>query len=49
MVYMLHISIILFLSKIGGLISRKPQVLGGLVIGLLIGPSFLGWIPDTDI
>jgi Kef-type K+ transport system membrane component KefB len=41
---LLFLTIILFLAKLGGLISsslRQPSVLGELMVGLLLGPSLL--------
>jgi Kef-type K+ transport system membrane component KefB len=41
---LLFLSIILFLAKLGGLISsslRQPSVLGELMVGLLLGPSLI--------
>lgn len=41
---LLFLSIILFLAKLGGLLSsslRQPSVLGELMVGLLLGPSLI--------
>lgn len=49
--YLISISIILLSTKILGGITEKirlPQVVGALVAGVLIGPSFLGIVDDTS-
>ncbi len=49
--YLLIISIILMATKLLGVLSQKvqmPQVVGALVAGLLLGPSVLGVIEETD-
>ncbi|MEH7611958.1 cation:proton antiporter [Gottfriedia acidiceleris] len=47
-----QLSIILLASKIAGDISvrlKQPSVLGKLLIGILLGPSVLGLVDDTDV
>ncbi|MGP0686605.1 cation:proton antiporter [Priestia aryabhattai] len=47
----LQLAIILVFSKIAGDISVKlgqPSVLGKLLVGILIGPSFLGLVTETE-
>ena len=42
---LIQLAILLFAAKLGGLISlrlRQPAVLGQLLVGLLLGPTFLG-------
>ncbi|MGN1013804.1 MAG: cation:proton antiporter [Butyricicoccus sp.] len=49
---LLVIAIILFATKFLGLASGKvsmPQVVGALVAGLILGPSVLGIVQETDI
>ncbi len=45
------IAIIIVAAKLLGILARKfnvPQVVGEIVAGLLIGPSVLGWVKQTD-
>ncbi|MEE6451627.1 cation:proton antiporter [Gottfriedia acidiceleris] len=47
-----QLAIILIASKIAGDISvrlKQPSVLGKLLIGIILGPSLLGLINDTDV
>jgi len=47
-----QLAIILIASKIAGDISvrlKQPSVLGKLLIGIILGPTLLGLINDTDI
>lgn len=47
-----NLAIIIIFAKAFGLLARKlraPQVAGEIVAGLLIGPSVLNWVQDTDI
>lgn len=49
--YLLFIAIILFSTKFFGLMSEKihmPQVVGALLAGVLLGPSVLGVVEQTD-
>lgn len=49
--FLLVLSLILFFTKICGLMTEKinlPQVLGALVAGVVLGPSALGVIKETD-
>jgi Kef-type K+ transport system membrane component KefB len=46
------LAIIIIFAKFFGLVARKlhaPQVAGEIVAGLLIGPSLLNWVQDTDV
>ncbi len=48
---LLDLAIIIIFSKFFGLLARKfkaPQVVGEIVAGLLIGPSILGLVEQTD-
>lgn len=45
------LAIIIIAAKICGIAARKckaPQVVGEIVAGLLIGPSILGWVSQTE-
>lgn len=49
--FLLTIAIILLSTKIFGLTSERvhmPQVVGALVAGILVGPSGLAWVGETD-
>ena len=49
--FLLIIALILLSTKAFGLISQKvnmPQVVGALIAGLMLGPSVLGWVNETD-
>ena len=49
---LLHLAIIIFASKILGAISRKfkqPPVIGMLLLGVVLGPTFLNFIQTNDI
>lgn len=49
--FLLTIAIIMLFTKIFGLTSERvhmPQVVGALVAGVLVGPSGLGWVGETD-
>ena len=49
--YLLTIAIILLCTKIFGLTSERvhmPQVVGALIAGVLVGPSVLNWVGETD-
>ncbi len=46
--FLLCMAIILISTKVLGLFSRKvnmPAVVGALIAGVILGPSFLNWIP----
>lgn len=50
--YLLELAIILFLTKILGIITKRfamPQVVGALIAGLLMGPAVLGVIHETEL
>lgn len=45
------LAIIIIAAKLCGIAARKckaPQVVGEIVAGLLIGPSILGWVDQSD-
>ena len=45
------LAIIIIAAKFFGIIARKlkaPQVVGEIIAGLIIGPSILGWVNQTD-
>ena len=45
------LAIIIIAAKLCGIAARKckaPQVVGEIVAGLLIGPSILGWVNQSD-
>lgn len=45
------LAIIMISAKLFGIVARKlkaPQVVGEIIAGLIIGPSILGWVNQTD-
>lgn len=49
--FLLDLSIILLSTKLLGLFTRKihmPQVVGALLAGIILGPSVLGMVHETD-
>lgn len=49
--FLLSVAIILLFTKVLGLASQKvnmPQVVGALIAGVILGPSVLGLIGETD-
>lgn len=45
------LAIIIIAAKLVGILARKchvPQVVGEIIAGLLIGPSVLGWVSQSD-
>lgn len=45
------LAIIIISAKLMGILARKinvPQVVGEIIAGLIIGPSLLGWVQQTD-
>lgn len=45
------LAIIVIAAKIFGIIARKckaPQVVGEIIAGIIIGPSILGWVNQSD-
>lgn len=52
MLLIMQIAIILFAAKIAGDISVRlgqPSVLGKLLIGIFLGPTFFGLVTDTEV
>lgn len=50
--FVLQLAIILLASKLAGDLSVRlgqPSVLGKLVIGIILGPSVLGWVTNSDL
>jgi len=48
----LQLAIILLASKLAGDLSVRlgqPSVLGKLIIGIILGPSVLGWVDNSDL
>ena len=46
-----NLAIIIVAAKVCGIAARKckaPQVVGEIIAGLLIGPSILGWVEQSD-
>ena len=49
--FLLIIAVILLSTKVFGLISERvhmPQVVGALLAGVVLGPSLLGLVEETD-
>ena len=49
--FLLTIAIVMLSTKVFGLTSERvhmPQVVGALVAGVLVGPSVLGWVGESD-
>ncbi|BBN97671.1 cation:proton antiporter [Sporolactobacillus terrae] len=49
---LLQLTIIILATKIAGHLSvylKQPAVLGELIVGIIIGPALLGWIPNSDL
>ena len=49
--YLLILALILLFTKLFGLLTEKvslPQVLGALTAGILLGPSGVGILHETD-
>ena len=45
------LAIIILVAKAFGILARRckaPQVVGEIIAGLIIGPSILGWVAQTD-
>lgn len=45
------LAIIIIMAKLFGILARRlkaPQVVGEIIAGLIIGPSVLGWVNQTD-
>lgn len=50
--FLLQLVVILVAIKIAGHISvllGQPSVLGKIIIGIIIGPAWLGWVQDTEV
>ncbi len=48
----LYIAVILVFTKTFGMLTRRvhlPQVIGALLAGIVLGPSFLNFIPNSEI
>jgi monovalent cation:proton antiporter-2 (CPA2) family protein len=48
----IQLALIIISTKLAGHLSVRfgqPAVLGELLVGILIGPALLGWVPDSDI
>jgi Kef-type K+ transport system membrane component KefB len=44
---LIALAVVIVLARVLGLISRKfnqPQVMGEVIAGILLGPSFFGWL-----
>ncbi|OAB42583.1 cation:proton antiporter [Paenibacillus antarcticus] len=51
MEFILYLVLILFFTKVAGDLSVRlgqPAVLGKLIIGVVLGPAVLGWIPNDS-
>ncbi|WP_438349060.1 cation:proton antiporter [Paenibacillus sp. FA6] len=51
MEFFLYLVLILLFTKVAGDISVRlgqPSVLGKLIVGIILGPAVLGWIPDDS-
>ncbi|WP_419022719.1 cation:proton antiporter [Emergencia sp.] len=49
--YLLMIAVIILSTRLLGGLSEKvnmPQVVGALIAGVILGPSVLGWVEETD-
>lgn len=49
--YLLTIAVIILSTKVMGGLSERvnmPQVVGALIAGVILGPSILGWVEETD-
>ena len=49
--YLLGLAIILLSTKLLGLVTEKihmPQVVGALLAGIILGPSGIGFLENTD-
>lgn len=52
MTIIIQLAVIILATKLAGHLSARlgqPAVLGELIVGIVIGPAILGWIPDSDI
>src|SRR5690606_41180434 len=50
--FLLEIALILVAGKIAGHLSKKigqPAVFGELLVGVILGPSLLGWVQQSDM
>lgn len=50
--FIFELAVILLATKIAGHLSvlmKQPAVLGELLVGILIGPAVLGWIPNSEM
>lgn len=49
--YLLTIAVIILSTRVMGGLSERvnmPQVVGALIAGVILGPSILGWVEETD-
>jgi monovalent cation:proton antiporter-2 (CPA2) family protein len=52
MEFIIQLVLIIAATKIAGHVSVRlgqPSVLGELIVGILIGPALLGWVPDSEL
>ncbi|MET1249172.1 cation:proton antiporter [Sporolactobacillus sp. STCC-11] len=53
MTFIIQLAIVIVATKIAGHASVRwlgqPAVLGELIVGILVGPALLGWIPDSEM
>lgn len=52
MEFVLQLSFLIVMAKLAGALSARfgqPTVLGEIVVGILLGPSVLGWMHETEL
>ncbi|MCQ2010386.1 MAG: cation:proton antiporter [Sporolactobacillus sp.] len=53
MTFIIQLAVVIVATKIAGHASVRwlgqPAVLGELIVGILVGPALLGWIPDSEM
>lgn len=50
--FILQIALVLFATKLAGNLAARigqPSVLGKIIVGIILGPAFLGWVHDTEL
>jgi len=51
--FIIQLAVVIVATKIAGHASVRwlgqPAVLGELIVGILVGPALLGWIPDSEM